>query len=209
MEQYNRRQVVQGAAVAAACGLASSCGCASSGTQSQKSTTAGSAGGKGAAFTPLQEGGHIDVGSRAQEMIDKASQLGEDMMRQHGHWARCIVTAMQQAMPFVPDDPGLRRAACCVDGGATPTGTHSCGAFTGAGMFLGYVCGSADFEKVPLPRKLLRQVYQNFEKEYGSVLCRDIKPKAVGGCPKVVGLAAEWTAQALLAEFAGYGTKQS
>jgi len=209
MEQYNRRQIVRGAAVAAACGLASSCGCASSGTRSQKSTTAGSTGGKGAAFTPLREGGHIDVGSHAQEMIDKASQLGEDMMRQHGHCARCIVAALQQALPFVPDDPGLRRAACCVDGGATPTGTHSCGAFTGAGLFLGYACGSADFEKVPLPRKLLRQVHEKFEKEYGSILCRDIKPKAVGGCPKVVGLAAEWTAQALLAEFAGYGTKQA
>jgi len=206
MEQFNRRQFVQDAAVAAACGLASVSGCASPATQPQEKTASGA---KGSAFQPLQEGGRIDVGSHAQEMIDKASQRGEDLMRQHGGCARCVVAALQEAMTFAPDDPGLRRAASCVDGGATPTGMHSCGAFTGAGMFLGYVCGSADFQKTPLPRKLFRQVQQKFEKEYGSVLCRDIKPKAVGGCPKVVGLAAEWTAQALLAEFAGNGAKQS
>jgi hypothetical protein len=34
------------------------------------------------------------------------------------------------------------------------------------------------------------------------VLCKDVKDKAARDCPKVVALAAQWTAQALLARFA-------
>jgi len=113
------------------------------------------------------------------------------------------VAALQEALAFVPQDAALRRAASCLDGGATPRGVQSCGAFTGAGMFLGWLCGTAEFKNPLLARKLLKQVYQQFESQYGSVLCKDIRPKAASDCPKVVGLAAQWTAEAILSEFAG------
>ena len=138
--------------------------------------------------------------SRSQR---KLMRFGRDLQKKHGGCTRCTVAALQEALAFVPQDAALRRAASCLDGGATPRGVQSCGAFTGAGIFLGWLCGTAEFNNPVLARKLLKQVYQQFESQYGSVLCKDIRPKAASDCPKVVGLAAQWTAEAILSEFAG------
>ena len=105
-------------------------------------------------------------------------------------------------MKSVPQDAGLRRAASVLDGGATPRGQQNCGAFTGAGMFIGWLCGTEEFQKPDLARKLIRKVYTQFESQYGNVLCKDVRQKAASDCPKVVGLAAQWTAEAILSEFA-------
>ncbi len=154
-------------------------------------------------FEPLQQGDHVDIGGSPEQIAEKAYQLGRDLQKKHGGCARCTVAALQEAMAFVPQDASLRRSASCLDGGATPRGVHSCGAFTGAGMFVGWLCGTAEFEKPDLARKLLTQVYQQFESRYGSVLCKDVRPTAAGDCPNVVGLAAQWTAEAVLSQFAG------
>jgi hypothetical protein len=95
----------------------------------------------------------------------------------------------------------LFRAATCLDGGATPRGIQNCGAFTGAGMIIGYMCGTEPFKSPRLARKLIRKVCAHFESEYGTVLCADVKTGCGGDCAKVVGLAARWTAEALLDEF--------
>jgi C_GCAxxG_C_C family probable redox protein len=152
----------------------------------------------------LQEGQRVGAADPPERIMERVHQLGRDLQKQHGGCARCTVAALQEAMGFAPVDAGLRRAASCLDGGATPNGVQNCGAFTGAGMFIGWTCGTAEFQKPPLPRKLIRQVYQQFENQYGSVLCKDVKAKAGGNCPDVVGRAARWTAEALLQQFAGY-----
>lgn len=159
--------------------------------------------GKGWPFEPLQEGDRVDAGGPPQQIAEKAYEIGRDLQKKHGGCARCTVAAMQEAMAFVPQDAALRRAASCLDGGATPRGVQSCGAFTGAGLFLGWLCGTAEFKNPVLARKLLKRVYQQFESQYGSVLCKDVRPKAASDCPKVVGLAAQWTAEAILMQFAG------
>ena len=198
MDSVNRRRFVRGGATAAAVwSIVSLAGCS------------GPAGGPaasdkpGRSFEPLQEGDPVDIGGLPQQIAEKAYQLGQDLQKKHGGCARCTVAALQEAMAFVPQDAGLRRAASVLDGGATPRGVQSCGAFTGAGMFIGWLCGTAEFEKPDLARKLLKQVYQQFESRYGSVLCKDVRPKAAGDCTKVVGLAAQWTAEAVLSQFAG------
>ena len=101
------------------------------------------------------------------------------------------------------------RAASCLDGGATPKGVQNCGAFTGAGIVIGHLCGRTrgrkgkEFEGGSgLSHNLIRKVYKRFDEEYGSVLCQDVKKGAGGDCPKVVGTAAKWTAEVLLSEFA-------
>jgi len=112
---------------------------------------------------------------------------------------------LQHSIEFIPDDKGLFRTASCLDGGATPTKAANCGGFTGAGMVIGWVCGTEVFEKrVGLSRRLIRKVYERFEKEYGSVLCKDVRKEIEGDCQEVVGRAARWTAEALVSQFTNY-----
>ena len=189
---YSRRWFVRdGTAVGALWGLASLAGCRT--PADEKSSQS---------FEPLQEGTRMEIGGSPEQIAQRAYGIGQDLMKQHGGCARCAVAALQEAITSVPADAALRRAASCLDGGATPRGVQNCGAFTGAGLFIGWLCGTAEFKNPVLARKLLKQVYQQFESQYGSVLCKDIKAKAPGDCPKVVGLAAQWTAEAILTQFA-------
>ena len=160
-----------------------------------------------AGFTGLRENDRVDVGTRCADIIEKAYKLGYDYEKGHGGCCRCTVAALQNAMDFVPSSKGLFRAASCLDGGATPTAAQNCGSFTGAGMFIGWMCGREDFGNTTLSHKLIREVFQYFEKEYGSVLCKDVRKKVDGNCPEVVGRACKWTAEVLLRRFAHYGRK--
>lgn len=156
----------------------------------------------------LKRGDKIDIGGKGEEIIQKAYDLGYEYEKKHGGCARCTVAALQDAIPFVAVDESLFRGSTCLDGGATPTQTQNCGAFTGAGMVMGYVCGSTRGEtfegNAKLAHQLLRKVYHRFKEEYGTVLCEDVKKGAKADCPKVVSLAAKWTAEVLLAEFTNY-----
>jgi len=159
--------------------------------------------GQDLAFDVLQEGDRVEIAERLDRVIERAYQLGHDLEQKHGGCARCTVAALQRAIPFVPEDASLFRAASCLDGGATPHGVQSCGGFTGSGMVIGWVCGTEQFKRPRVARKIMRELYRHFETEYGSVLCKDVRKKAGGDCPKVVARAAQWTTEALLAEFAG------
>jgi hypothetical protein len=193
MDGFNRRQLVcDGVVAVASLGLVSLTGCR---------TPVGE--GRSQSFEPLEEGAHIEVGGSPQRIAQKAYEIGYDLQKKHGGCARCTVAALLEAITSVPSDAALRRAASCLDGGATPRGVQNCGAFTGAGMSIGWLCGTAEFKNPVLARKLLKQVYQQFETQYGSVLCKDVRPKAAGDCPRVVGLAAQWTVEAILTEFTG------
>jgi C_GCAxxG_C_C family probable redox protein len=155
-------------------------------------------------FKVLGENDKIDIGDKGQEIIEKAYKLGYDFEKKHGGCCRCIVAALQNAIDFIPKDKALFRAASCLDGGATPTGIQNCGAFTGLGMVIGWLCGSEKFGDTKLSHRLIRQVYKQFETEYGSVLCKDVKKKINHDCPEVVARAAKWTAEVLLRQFTNY-----
>jgi hypothetical protein len=155
----------------------------------------------------LAEGDTVRVDD-SEAILEKAYELGFAYEKDHGGCARCTVAAIQDAVPFVALDEGLFRGSTCLDGGATPVPLQNCGAFNGAGMVIGHVCGSRRTDgfsgSSKLAHRLLHKVYYHFEKEYGTVICGDVRKKAERNCPKVVGLAAKWAAEALLAEFAGY-----
>jgi C_GCAxxG_C_C family probable redox protein len=161
------------------------------------------------AFKPLSENARLDVGDRAEGMIEQAYKLGHDFEKEHGGCCRCTVAALQNALGFVPPDKDLFRAASCLDGGATPAGIQNCGSFTGSGMVIGWVCGANEFGNTKLSHKLVRQVYERFEKHYGTVICKDIKKKMDRNCPEVVARAAKWTAEVLLGQFTDYQRKES
>lgn len=155
-------------------------------------------------FKVLGENDKIDIGDKGQEIIKKAYKLGYDFEKKHGGCCRCTVAALQRSIDFVPKDKDLFRAASCLDGGATPTGIQNCGAFTGLGMVIGWLCGTDKFGNTKLSHRLIRQVYKQFEAEYGSVLCKDVKKKINHDCPEVVARAAKWTAEVLLRQFTNY-----
>ncbi len=130
----------------------------------------------------LQKGDRIVIDSDPEAIIGKAYQLGYDYEKEHGGCARCTVAALQDAVPMVAVDEGLFRASTCLDGGATPVGEQNCGAFTGAGMVIGFLCGSRRNDvfhgSTRLAHRLLHQVYQRFAEEYGSILCCDVREGA-------------------------------
>jgi hypothetical protein len=156
----------------------------------------------------LKRGDTVDIEARAEEIIQKAYDLGYEYEKEHGGCARCTVAALQDAIPFVAVDESLFRGSTCLDGGATPTGTQNCGAFTGSGMVIGHVCGSTRGETfegdAKLAHQLIHKVYDHFKEEYGTVLCEDVRKGAERDCPEVVGRAARWVAEALLGEFTDY-----
>lgn len=156
----------------------------------------------------LKRGDTVEIEDKAEEIIQKAYELGYEYEKQHGGCARCTVAALQDAIPFVAVDESLFRGSTCLDGGATPTGTQNCGAFTGSGMVIGHVCGSTRRETfegdAKLAHQLIHEVYHHFKEEYGTVLCEDVRKGAERDCPKVVGRAAQWVTEALLKEFTDY-----
>ena len=155
-------------------------------------------------FKVLDKNDHIDIRDKGKQIIETAYNIGYDLEKKHGGCCRCTVAALQKAIDFIPEDKGLFRAAGCLDGGATPKEVQNCGAFTGLGMVIGWTCGRENFQKNKLSHNLIRKVYKRFEKEYGSVLCRDVKKKAKRDCPEVVGRAVMWTAEVLLRQFTNY-----
>jgi len=142
----------------------------------------------------LERGDRVEIDGEADHIIQRAYELGHQYEKEHGGCARCTVAALQDAVPFVAVDVGLFRGATCLDGGATPTGTQNCGAFTGTGMVIGHLCGSTRDEtfkgSAKLAHELLHKVYYRKGVE--------------GNCPEAVGRAAKWAAEVILEEFTGY-----
>ena len=155
----------------------------------------------------LAETDRIDVGDRAQAIIEKAYELGRAYESKYMGCSQCTVAALQDCGELFPKSEDVFVAASCLDGGATPTHLANCGSFTGAGMVIGHLCGRTrrNFEgRSRLSHKLIRQLHAEYEKAYGSVVCKQVREKANRDCPEVVGKAARWTAEIVLRQFAGY-----
>jgi len=153
-------------------------------------------------FKPLEKESRIDIGVRKKEIIETAYKLGFEYEETHRGCARCTIASLQDSIGFLPADESLFRSASCLDGGATPTKLASCGAFTGAGMVIGWLCGTGRFGDNTLSHDLIHNVHEQFIKEYGSVICKDVRESSGENCPDVVGKTARWTAEILLEQFA-------
>jgi len=155
-------------------------------------------------FKVLDEKDRFDIHGKGQEIIQKAYDLGYLYEDKHKGCARCTVAALQDAIDFIPADEALFRTASCLDGGATPDNSASCGAFTGSGMVIGWLCGTERFGDNSLSHELIHKVHKRFKEEHGSVICKKVRKSADGKCPEVVGMAAKWTAEILLRQFSQY-----
>ncbi len=153
-------------------------------------------------FVGPDKNSRIDIENKTDTIIQKAYDLGYQYEKKHRGCARCTVAALQDAIDFVPVDDELFRAASCLDGGATPDSSASCGAFTGSGMIIGYVFGTERFGDNSLAHELIHKVHRKFVTEYGSVICKNVRKSTGAKCPEVVAKAAKWTAEILLNQYA-------
>jgi C_GCAxxG_C_C family probable redox protein len=164
-----------------------------------------------AAGQVLTEKDKVELGKRRPELIERASTLGAEYIRKYGNCAQSTIAALQDALEFVPKSGDIFLAGSCLHGGATATGNHSCGGFTGAGIVIGHLCGRtreqvSDRAATKLSTALLRQVTARFEETYGSVVCKDVRAKAEKKCDEVVAHAAAWAAEAIIKQFARGGS---
>jgi hypothetical protein len=158
-------------------------------------------------FKVLRENSRLDIGDSGKEIVEKAYRLGHKYEGKYGGCCRCTVAAVQNAIEFIPKDEDVFRTACCLDGGATPTGMQNCGSFTGSGIIIGYVCGTSPFQDTGLSHKLIHEVYERFRQAYKTVLCKDVRENGRGNCPEIVGKAARWTTETILRQFTNYDGK--
>ncbi len=155
----------------------------------------------------LKDGDHLRLDEDPKAIIQRAYELDRKYEATYGNCAQCTLAALQDALPFVPADKDLFRAACGLDGGSTPVGVQNCGSFTGAAMVMGYLTGRTRNEKgfrgsTALSHRLTHKLYERYKKHCGTVLCQDVRKAAKGNCPEVVGRGAQWAAEILLDQFA-------
>lgn len=155
---------------------------------------------------PLKKGDRLRLDEDPKAIVQRAYELGRKYEAKFANCAQCTLAALQDALPFVPKDKDLFRAACGLDGGSTPVGVQNCGAFTGAAMIIGYLTGRTRDEKgfhggTGLSHRLTHKLYARYKKHCGTVLCRDVSKAAKGNCPEIVGRGARWAAEILLEEF--------
>ncbi len=150
----------------------------------------------------------------------QAYAAGVHFEQTYGGCSQCVLAALQDT--FDLRDDAVFQAATALSGGGGGAGDGSCGAYSGAILFLGQLVGRPrdDFAD---PREVRRDtarlaaaLHDRFVDHYGSVVCRDVQESVIGRahgvtdpagidtlrvagahhahCPEVVGSAARWTA---------------
>ena len=161
-----------------------------------------------------------------QELLDKAYELGFEYEKVYRGCSQCVIAAIQDTLDI--RDDSVFKAGTGLAGGGGLTGIGVCGGFVGAVMVLSQLVGRerSNFEDPEGIRYktfgLARRFLENYTRELGSIICRDIqlikfgrpyyiadaddfeKFEAAGGhvdkCPDVVGKAAQLAVQLILDE---------
>lgn len=165
----------------------------------------------------------------AENAAEKAYELGKNYEKTYRGCSQCVIAALQDVFDIRNDD--IFKAGTGLAGGSAMTCDGSCGAYAGAIMMLSAVLGRerdnfADHEGIRFrTHEMARKLHAKYIQEYGSVVCRDIQTKVMGRyyylpdpdeyekfhnagahdiyCPEVVGKAARWAAELILAENLG------
>ncbi|MBM4237293.1 MAG: C_GCAxxG_C_C family protein [Euryarchaeota archaeon] len=160
------------------------------------------------------------------ELVDRAFRLAYSYEAENRGCAQSVLAALQDILEM--RDDGAFRSASGLSGGAGLTTHGSCGALSGGVMAIGMVFGRerSDFKDPDRRRmiayRLASELCSRFEESYGSVICSEIQKRHLGRsfnlwsqrdyvefdrvayregrCPKLVGQAAAWTVEIILAE---------
>ena len=157
----------------------------------------------------------------SHEAAERAYEAGKQNEAEYHGCAQCVLAALQDT--FEERDDAVFRAATGLSGGGGLSGEGSCGAYTGATLFLGQLRGRDrdDFSDEAGVRyetsRMVGELRSKVVERYGSVVCGDIQTAMIGRsfnltdaddvvcfkeagahavhCPEVVGRAAQWTAE--------------
>jgi C_GCAxxG_C_C family probable redox protein len=164
--------------------------------------------------------------TKKEALLEKAHNLGKEYERTYRGCSQCVIAALQDTLDIRNDH--IFKASTGLAGGTGLTCDSGCGAYMGAVLVLGFLCGR-ERDKFTDPEgirfrthQLTRKFREKFIQEYGSVICRDIQNKVMGRyyylpdpqefqkfhdagahdihCPEVVGKAAGWMAEILWEE---------
>ncbi len=158
-----------------------------------------------------------------QEILEEVEKLAYKYEQLYGGCSQCVVGAVKEVLGGISDD--VFKSATGLAGGVGLTG-NTCGALTGGVMVLSVFLGRdydnfADPERIRFETfRLAKELVERYEKEYGTVVCDEIKEKimgrtydlwdekeyqeflAAGGhddkCPSVCGKAARWAVEILM-----------
>jgi len=161
-----------------------------------------------------------------QGLLDKAYELGFEYEKVYRGCSQCVIAAIQDTLDI--RDDSVFKAGTGLAGGGGLTGIGVCGGYVGGVMVLSQLLGRerSNFEDPEGIRYktfgLARRFLENYTRELGSIICRDIqlikfgrpyyiadaddfeKFEAAGGhvdkCPEVVGKAAQLAVQLILDE---------
>jgi len=163
---------------------------------------------------------------KKQELLDTAYKLGFDYLSngKYPGCALCTLAAIQDTLDIRDDT--VFKAASGMSGGGGGTGVGNCGSYTGCALVIGQLCGCDrsnpdnrdDYKK---SSRIVTKVIEEFNREYGSVICRDIQVKVFGRyfdfkdkdevarfreagakekCGVVVGKGAQWAVELIIDE---------
>ena len=164
-----------------------------------------------------------------QVLLQKAYDAGFNYEREYRGCAQCVIAALQDTLGVRNQDTDMIfKAATGLAGGVAQETDGHCGAYSGGALMIGYFRGRerdnfADPQKIRLQTSaLISKLHKRFIDTYGTVTCSRIHTKIMGRpfyikdpdeskkfdeagahtekCTRVVGLAAQWTAEILKEE---------
>ena len=121
---------------------------------------------------------------RKKELLEKAYKLGFEYEKTYRGCSQCIIAAVQDTLG-VRDD-SVFKAATGLGGGCGLTGIGVCGAYSGGVMVLSQLLGRersnfGDPERIRFRSfDLANQLVDEFIREFGTIICRDIHLKKFG-----------------------------
>lgn len=158
-----------------------------------------------------------------EELIQKCYDLSYRYDAERGCCSQCVLSAIMETLEI--GDPKIIQAADGMAGGGALTTNGTCGALAGGLMAISTVVGRPyeDFSKGERRRRVFlftKKLYDKFEEEYGSSICKEIHQELFGRtfnlrdkedyvefdrmgahddkCTSVSGNVAKWTAEIIL-----------
>lgn len=159
-----------------------------------------------------------------KEVLEQVYARALEYEQRYGSCPQCVLAAIQDMFGIVGDE--VFRAAHALAGGVGLTTNGTCGALSGGVMALCCKYGRTheNFGKGRYLKsyQLGKRLYDRFDREYGSCICRDVQKKTFGRsfdlwdakenaefekagghkdkCPSVTGNVALWVGELLLDE---------
>ena len=122
---------------------------------------------------------------KKKELAEKAYKIGFEYLSKKAFpgCALCTIAAIQDTLEIRDDT--IFKAASGLSGGGGGTGLGNCGGYTGSALVIGQLCGcdrsKSDFKScIAISSRMTILVTDEFKREYGSVICRDIQIKIFG-----------------------------